>query len=175
MIVGIPAIRQSARDAQEPRPVGRMFSAPSPRPHVDVSPTGPEHFVSKLIPGGGELIDKATRWQLLGIWRPLKTIKRDPLVLSDSRSVPATDYRDLPRDKSKPADWKWVVSLLKPGNGHRWHYLSDMAPDEVFIFKHYDSNHDLPAWRCVHTSVPIPGTENLPPRESVEARILVGY
>jgi hypothetical protein len=46
-----------------------------------------------------EWIESGDRWQVLGIWRPLKTVARDPLVLTDSRSVPATDYRDLSREK----------------------------------------------------------------------------
>jgi hypothetical protein len=49
-----------------------------------------------------------------------------------------------------------------------------MTPDEVVIFKHLDSRSDIPAWRCAHTSIEIPGTE-LPPRESLEVRALDGF
>jgi hypothetical protein len=102
-------------------------------------------------------------------------VERDPLILTDSRSIPDSDYKDLVRDKTVP-DRKWVLSVLKHGEGeHRWHYLSDMKPEEVFIFKNFDSKKDIPAWRCAHTSVEIPGTENLPPRESIEVRALVCY
>jgi hypothetical protein len=50
-----------------------------------------------------------------------------------------------------------------------------MKPEEVFIFKHFHSKKDIPAWRCAHTSVEIPGTKNLPPRESIEVRALARY
>jgi hypothetical protein len=50
-----------------------------------------------------------------------------------------------------------------------------MKLEEVLIFKHFDTKTDIPAWRCAHTSIEIPGTENLPPRESIEVRALVGY
>jgi hypothetical protein len=182
-------IRQLPRNALGPREFGgKKVQAPSPRPHVDMSPENAKTFAVNRIPGNSwnsssgvegleiaQLIDNATRWQLLGIWRPIKPVKRDPLVLTDSRSIPDSDYKDLPRDKTLP-NVEWVLSMLRHGNEeHRWHYLSDMKPEEVFIFKNFDSNKDVPAWRCAHTSVEIPGTENLPPRESIEVRALVCY
>ena len=97
--------------------------------------------------------------------------------MADSGSVPDSDFRDLSRDKTWGAETNFVVSMLKHGNEKelRWHYLSDMMPEEVLIFKHFDSKKDVPAWRCAHTSIELPGTESLPPRESIEVRALVGY
>jgi hypothetical protein len=117
------------------------------------------------------------RWQILGLWRPTKPVQRDPLVLADARSVPDSDFRDLDRTRTNGAGKKMVNTVIANGNAekHRWHYLSDMTPEEVLIFKHFDTKRDIPAWRCAHTSVNIPGTENLPPRESFEVRALVAY
>jgi hypothetical protein len=45
-------------------------------------------------------------------------------------------------------EMKWVLSMLKRGGKeeeHRWHYLSDMQPEEVLIFKHFDSKRDIAA------------------------------
>jgi hypothetical protein len=193
VIVFTNALRGLARGALKPREFGgRKVQAPSPRPHVDFAPENAKEFVRSRIPaqaGPGapesakivEMVENASRWQVLGIWKPLKTVERDPLVLTDSRSIPDNDFCDLHRDKTAKLigrDMKWVLSLLKHGSKeemHRWHYLSDMQPEEVLIFKHFDSKRDIPAWRCAHTSIEIPGTEDLPPRQSIDVRALVLY
>jgi hypothetical protein len=190
VVVFSNALRGLPRDSLKPREFGgKKVQAPSPRPHVDFSPENAEEFVLSRIPSSGgperaevaSLIANTPRWQVLGIWKPLKPVQRDPLVLIDSRSVPDSDYCDLLRDKTAKLmgrEMKWVLSMLKHGGKeeeHRWHYLSDMQPEEVLIFKHFDSKRDIAAWRCAHTSIEIPGTENLPARESIDVRALVCY
>jgi len=134
------------------------------------------------VPGGAELIAASSRWAILGVWRPTKKVERDPLAISDFRSVPEDDYVNLKREGSWGKDANFVVTVMKKGPNsaaqrHRWHYWSEMMPEEVVIFKFFDSEREKEgkAWRCAHTSVPIPGTEHLPARESVEVRALVGY
>ena len=61
------------------------------------------------------------------------------------------------------------------GDSEYFDEVSDMMPEEVLLFKHFDSKKDTPARRCGHTSIEIPRTENLQPRESIEVRALVGY
>lgn len=114
---------------------------------------------------------------MIGIWKHLKTVQRDPLILTDSQSVPDADFRDLCMNRTFGPDVKYVLSTLAaekvPGT-HRWHYWSDMTPEEVIVFKHFDTQQDG-AWRCAHPSMEIPGTDYLPARESVDIRALVGY
>jgi hypothetical protein len=51
-----------------------------------------------------------------------------------------------------------------------------MGTDEALVFKMFDTDQDgEKAWRCAHSSVGIPGTEDLPARESMEVRVLVLY
>jgi hypothetical protein len=51
-----------------------------------------------------------------------------------------------------------------------------MGTEEALVFKMFESDRDAGmAWRCAHSSVAIPGTENLPARESIEVRVLVFY
>jgi hypothetical protein len=170
--------RQLKRGALKPiEYLGAKIQAPAPRPHVDYAPDNAEVQARNMVPGGADLVENAARWQILGIWRPTKIVRRDPLAVSDSRSIPDSDYRDLSRDRTWGPERNYVVSMLKHGDEaeHRWHYLSDMEPEEVLIFKHFDTKQDIPAWRCAHTSVELPGTESLPARESIEVRALVGY
>ena len=48
-------------------------------------------------------------------------------------------------------------------------------PEEVLVFKLFDSEKEGKARRCAHSSVGIPGTEGLDARESIEVRALVCY
>ena len=101
MIVFGKVIRQLGRGALKAREFkGAKIQAPSPRPHVDFAADNAETQVRTMVPGGADLVKSATRWQILGVWRPTKPVQRDPLVLTDSRSVPDSDFRDLPRDKN---------------------------------------------------------------------------
>ena len=169
--------RGLARGALEPRDYkGKTVQPPAPRPHVDFAPDYAAANVCTMAPGADELLKNASRFQVLGAWKPTKVIQRDPLVFADWRTVPESDYLDIVRDKTWPGKGL-VASTIKHGteSSHQWHYLSDMTPEEVFLFKHFDSKKDVGAWRCAHTSVEIPGTQNLPPRESVEVRALVVF
>jgi hypothetical protein len=168
VIVFGQVLRAHQRDALAPHEViAGKTQGPSPRAHCDFSLEDATRFTS-LIPGSVEMISTASRWQILGIWKPIKPVHRDPLAFTDSQSVPDSDYRDVVGPKN-------TASLLKFGGEreHRWHYCSDMTPDEVVLLKHFDSKKDIPARRCAHTSIALPGTESLPARESIEVRALV--
>ncbi|KUJ11017.1 uncharacterized protein LY89DRAFT_654661 [Mollisia scopiformis] len=162
-------VRQYKRDALTPEEfIPGQVQGPSPRVHVDVSPIDPERLVGNMMPGKLDAMTKGSRWQFFSIWRPTKSVSRDPLAYADSGSVPNSDYCDI-------VGPKYNGTILKCGDKreHRWHYCSNMTPDEVVIVKHLDSKRDIPAWRCPHTSIPLPGTEDLPARESIEVRALV--
>lgn len=151
--------------------------APSPRAHIDFAANYAEGMMNHYAPGNTDLIKNSSRWQILGIWTPLKVVQRDPLCLADARTVPDSDLFDLSREKTWGKEKNIHITTARHGDEskHQWYYLSDMRPEEVLVFKHFDSKRDIPAWRCVHTSVEIPGTAELPPRESVECRALVFY
>jgi len=181
-------IRKLPRGALLPHEfiAGGQIQAPAPRPHVDFSARTAEHEAKKRVPSGEDLIKSSTSFQLLNIWRPLKTIHRDPLVLSETTSVPNSDYVELKRDKTFGKDAGYALSLVKceEEGRHRWWYWSEMKVNEVLMFKNYDSRKgevkgkngwEGRAWRCAHTSIAIPGTEVLEARESYEIRALVGY
>lgn len=55
---------------------------------------------------------------------------------------------------------------------HRWYYMSEMTPDELVVFKGYDSDQSQPGWRCPHTAFELPDCEHETSRKSIEARIV---
>lgn len=98
---------------------------------------------------------------------------RDPLAVADAETVPDGDYKLRERlFRSGIRSGNYVMSHGSEEEQHKWYYMHEMQPNEVVVFKGYDTNQDLPGWRCPHTAFVIPGTEELPARESVEARIV---
>lgn len=48
-----------------------------------------------------------------------------------------------------------------------------MMPDEMVVFKGFDTERGKPGWRCPHTAFRVPGTEGEEARESIEVRAVV--
>ena len=65
--------------------------------------------------------------------------------------------------------------LCKYREGHDWYYLSAMEPDDVILFKGYDSRFPR-AMNAMHSAFdnPLAGPD-APPRHSIEARFLAFY
>jgi hypothetical protein len=151
--------------------------SPAIRPHVDFHAATCPSFFSGGRPELAKYIASGKRWQIIGVWRPLKTVHRNPLAVCDARTTAEADFVKVERDFGGRAG---AYSVLKPGDGnepgHRWYYLPEQRPDEAWVLKHFDSlREDGNARQCAHTSFELPGTRNLPPRESVEFRALVLY
>lgn len=103
------------------------------------------------------------------VWRPIKTVRKDPLAVADSRSVPDADLVAAriiyPREEKE----SWTIL---PGGSHRWYYLREQRPDEVLLIKCFDSDEAV-ARRAPHSAFVDPAHEGDEPRESIEARALV--
>ncbi|KAI0534763.1 hypothetical protein GGR58DRAFT_42788 [Xylaria digitata] len=117
-----------------------------------------------------------SRLQIINVWRPLvEEIREWPLALCDQRSVGADDLRtgDVVRAKGP---YEAVYATFNPL--HSWFYLSNQKSSESWLFKLYDSDSELEnlTWNTsgvLHCSLNI--GENVVPRRSCEARVLVRY
>lgn len=132
--------------------------------------------------GEFEDIIKSGRWQAINLWRPLKTIKRDPLALLDTRSAKLVDIfqNTHERDGGQVVETSWLASGLKSSDSdgestHKWYYMHEQQLDEVVAFKMFDGRPGATSNGTPHTAVNIPGSENEPPRNSIEMRVLVVY
>lgn len=148
---------------------------PSGHPHVDYC------GVPKLLEGTKEelrlpphivkLYDTSSRFCYVNTWRPIQTVKRDPLALADATTVPGSDYQLRARKfPSGVESGNYIMSHGSASEQHRWYYMPDMSPEDLVVFRGYDTKQDLPGWRCPHTAIVLEGTEHLPPRESIECR-----
>ncbi|KAI0440508.1 hypothetical protein F4803DRAFT_577571 [Xylaria telfairii] len=152
--------------------------------HIDQSDKGAHTLLGNYLPDEAEKLTK-TRWGTVNLWRPIQTIRRDPLGFCDGRTTSDEDL--VPMDAIPPPKGtrSLVYESIAKGDGfqtlevrasprHKWYYLSEMQPDEAVVFKCYDSKNSSEG-RCCHASFSLPQAANYAPRESMEMRFFVFY
>jgi hypothetical protein len=142
--------------------------------HVDYGDTTVRRFAEEIL--GRE---EAARWLsmryvLMNLWRPIKPVHRTPLALCDASSVTQADLNDSEirgglLDPDRPSMWGFNLSYSAR---HRWYYAPRMQPDEVLVFKLFDSDASRVQWTG-HTAFDDPTTApDAPARESIEIRTI---
>lgn len=137
--------------------------------HLDQSRGSVQQFIDRAAP------EHYARVELFNLWRAITPPPQDvPLALCDQRTLEESD---------------WVLgNTLEPGMtvgspyttsvfnaGQRWHYFPAVSPDEVLVFRQWDTRPDQPVG-CLHGAFRWPG--ELPgaiPRASIELRIFAFF
>jgi hypothetical protein len=121
-----------------------------------------------------ELFDISSHYAFLGMWRPLKTVRKDALAVCDATTVPDSDYQIRLREFSRTGvkSSNYVMSHREEKDTHEWRYMSAMEPDEMVAFKGFHTKQDMPEWRCPQTAFRAKGTEDEDARASIEARVV---
>ncbi|ROT41908.1 hypothetical protein SODALDRAFT_326093 [Sodiomyces alkalinus F11] len=121
------------------------------------------------------------RWQIVNAWRPIRTVRKDPLAVVDGRSVEETDLAEasvMYRDGSSGAELlKSQTWAVRPaGERHQWFFKREQKPDEVLLIKCFDSlEEEGVVRRAPHCAFVDPEAVDEPSRESVEVRALLFY
>ncbi|EXJ71369.1 uncharacterized protein A1O5_05176 [Cladophialophora psammophila CBS 110553] len=125
--------------------------------------------------------NRGPRVAAYSVWRPLKTVKRDPIAVLNWKS-PGNIHNDLHtfdyRAKGFQGEYlleAYTISRPQKREDHEWYYVSEQKPHEVMMIKFADtdSEHDKDvAAAGGHGSPFVVGTEDAEPRESIEARVL---
>lgn len=124
----------------------------------------------------------APRLAAYSVWRPVSTVKRDPLAVCDWRSIKYDDlvaikYRN-PSSINGSGDFIMTAYNAKPPLEpvqQRWYWMPQQTNSEVLVIKFADTGSEQDsriAAHCAHGSPFLPGTEGEVLRESVEVRIL---
>ncbi len=115
-----------------------------------------------------------TRFVIYNLWRSIAgPVLSSPLALCDAQSVKAGDWVPCDLDYG---DRMGEIYNVAYNPDHRWCYFPHMAPDEVLLFKNYDSTEDGRARFTPHTAFADPTTSaDAPPRESIETRVLAFF
>ena len=160
-------IRRQASDKRSTDP--EPPRGPVQRVHIDQSYKAGPQRVQHHFPDEAHHLLKG-RYQIINLWRPIKTIHKDPLGVADATSVPEEDL--LPVQLVYP-DRVGETFTVRPNPGHRWFYLKEQTPSEAMLIKCFDSKVDGRARRAPHSAFIDPATEAESPRESIEVRALV--
>lgn len=118
--------------------------------------------------------------QLTTTQRPLKTVKRDPLVICDWRTInPDEIAKVFYRSPSDICGEYMAESCMilppKEPSKQKWYWLPEQTPDDVLIIKIADTQTDVEAGvagGCAHVSPVVHGTEDEEARASIEVRVM---
>jgi hypothetical protein len=140
--------------------------------HNDYTEASAPRRLRELLPDEADAL-LAKRFAIIQVWRPLKTISRNPLAIADSRSVAPADL--LPSERRYPHRVGETYRILHNPK-HEWYQFPQMTPEEAIVFKVYDSAKDGRARFTPHTSFDDPTTPaDAPPRESIETRMFAFF
>ncbi|KAI5366595.1 Putative hydroxylase/desaturase AsaB [Septoria linicola] len=121
------------------------------------------------------------RYAAYSVWRPLKTVKRDPIAVADYRTLDpddlvATENR-IPSGINAEGDYIIEAYTGRPPKQpvkQKWYWVPEQKPNEVLIIKFADSaaETDPSIAACgLHASPVLPGTEEEEVRQSSEVRV----
>jgi hypothetical protein len=161
------------RFAERSRLSGQLDnSRPARFAHVDVSSRTAQDFSRRSAPADRPSPRRSAHYN---VWRATSGAPQDvPLALCDARTVSTEDLLSAQAifDRDGADLWSFEGLVLAHSPRHRWHWFSDMTPDEVIVFKTHDSD---PERTCCVPHVAFdnplapPGT---PPRASIEMRAI---
>ncbi|WP_298171614.1 CmcJ/NvfI family oxidoreductase [Novosphingobium sp.] len=123
------------------------------------------------------------RYICFSLWRTFSPGPQDwPLAVCDGRTVsdeetasntlfvvdefPVGDALTAPVEGE---DQMIAATIFRHRERHRWWYFSNMAADDVLLFKFQDSDHAV-TWRCPHTAFHDTSLPDAKIRESIEVR-----
>lgn len=114
------------------------------------------------------------RFQIVNVWRPLVDPVEDyPLALCDARSLKKSDLVDTER---RAPNHSGEIQLAVHSPDQRWYYYSEMRPDEVLLFKTFDSIAGGTNPCSIHSAIRLPDAPaDAKPRESIETRAFVFF
>ena len=147
-------------DGKNPAAVGRV--------HNDYSESSGHRRLQQEMPD----VPPLANFMILNLWRPLLHPAIDtPLAVCDARSV-------------RNDDWVAADIIYKERQGelylstfssrHEWYYYPAMDPEEVLVFKTFDSRVNQPARMTPHAAFDDPtAPADAPLRRSMEVRCLV--
>ncbi|HKL62020.1 MAG TPA: CmcJ/NvfI family oxidoreductase [Woeseiaceae bacterium] len=118
------------------------------------------------------LLDR--RFAIINVWRSTAgPVLNHPLVMADATTVREEDLVAVER-RGEDRIGELQVALHHPEQ--RWYYYPRMQPDEVLVFKTFDSATDGRTRFTLHSSFDDPtAPAGAPPRESIETRCLVFF
>ncbi|KAK8104939.1 hypothetical protein PG999_008298 [Apiospora kogelbergensis] len=143
---------------------------PVTKTHVDQSYKGAELRLRWELPKEAEELVRK-RYQIVNVWRPIRTILKDPVAVADANTVPDDDLVSAIMVEDDYHGEQWVV---RHNPAHKWYFKHGLTPDEVLLIKCFDSDRSV-ARRALHSAIEDPAYKDMESRQSIEVRCLVLY
>ncbi|KAJ5216414.1 uncharacterized protein N7498_002821 [Penicillium cinerascens] len=125
------------------------------------------------------LICSYKRWAIINVWRPVGApVRRWPLLVVDHSNVPNWNYADNVARvyrNNDPKYYKAHDNFLKPHPDYIFRYVSELRPDEVIMFKDYDSRTDRVRGTPHGGFQDDKTADDAPARRSIEVRLFVFF
>ncbi|SVB07978.1 uncharacterized protein METZ01_LOCUS160832 [marine metagenome] len=128
------------------------------------------------------IIPDERHFESINIWRSTKLdelIETMPLAVCDMRSIDPNDivFGDGMNTGNIKQYTKVVDQRIVHSPEQKWYYFPDMSPDEVLIFRQYDTRQETLNLRTVfHQAVKDPNTRSKAPmRSTIEVRMQAIY
>lgn len=167
-------VRTAARQDDTPAAV----RGPAGYAHIDFARSGAEQLSRTENQLQGLPDRPYSRLMLIQAWRALSTPPQDfPLALCDSRTMSESDTfeKDGAVGPKAVAGNTFKSLAVHYNPRQRWYYFSNMQPDELILFKSYDSLEGRTP-KVPHSAFDNRAVfPNARPRESVEARFFVYF
>lgn len=136
--------------------------------HTDYTPRSALRRLEQEF--GAHAQAEVSRYLQINLWRPIRGPVRDaPLAICDGATVAATALRSV---ELRYADRTGEIYYLAHEPRQRWCFASDMAVDEAWLFKNFDSAPPGPGSAAPHSAFTDPRHPLAAPRESIEVRAL---
>jgi len=150
---------------------------PSRWVHADYTTLAAHKWVQWIEARTGRRLSDYPRFAVLQTWRCLTPPPCDnTLVLCDASSIDESDCIVFDAAMRQPYDEPGNVfesQFSRYNPDQRWYYFSDLMPEELIVFKGFDSDPARYA-QPLHNSIDLPGASGSP-RVSVEARFFAFF
>ncbi|KAJ5087978.1 hypothetical protein N7456_011594 [Penicillium angulare] len=146
-----------------------QLRGPVQRVHIDQSFDAAKTRVPYHIPEDADELLKG-RYQIINVWRPIRTILKDPLTVADGNTVLDSD---LVVTKLIYPNREGETYAVRSNPDQKWYFRYAQTPDLVTLIKCFDSKTNGRVRRVPHSAFVNPDTEHEAGRESIEIRALV--
>lgn len=173
-VLNSPVVRISDRIGE--RPAGTTFTGDFA--HADFSAAAAQDMLRRTLPPDEAAARLRDRYAVYNIWRTFSGPPQDvPLALCDTRTVAPEDkqYCSITMKSASGDLLTWENITYLHSDRHRWWYCADMARDEAYVFRSFDSD-PARAEQVPHSAFRDPSCPaSAPPRASIEIRMFAFY
>ncbi|KAJ4253830.1 hypothetical protein NW762_010225 [Fusarium torreyae] len=168
--------KSSQDEAKAGNPVGTYSNQDTPVlvPHTDQTREGGLRRTRRHLTEeeADKYLDGSWRIRIVNCWRPVRgTADERPLAMCDFNSIDEKDLRSADRASR---EYVGEIYYAHYNPMQKWYWISGQTPEEVLLFKNFDSNPGTEVPFMLHSafvnSAHINGAQR---RESLEAALIV--